>query len=193
MDRKPLPHRENNRIPNYDYSQTGSYYLTICTKNRNPVLSKILVGAGLPDCPVSAVPNARGQSGTPDPTGPRVELLPYGEIADKYIRQMDAFYEHISVECYVIMPDHIHLLVSICRDSLEDQQFTESFYEQKAPCNSVIAQFVGTFKRFCNKEYGENIWQRSYYDHAVRNQTDYNEIWEYIENNPQKWAINHER
>jgi REP element-mobilizing transposase RayT len=54
---------------------------------------------------------------------------------------------------------------------------------------SVIARFVGTFKRFCNKEYGENIWQSRYYDPVIRNQQDYNEIWEYIENNPRKWAL----
>ena len=57
---------------------------------------------------------------------------------------------------------------------------------------SEIARFVGTFKRFCNKEYGENIWQSRYYDHVIRNQQDYNEIWEYIENNPTKWAITKE-
>ena len=57
---------------------------------------------------------------------------------------------------------------------------------------SEIARFVGTFKRFCNKEYGENIWQSRYYDHVIRNQQDYNEIWEYIENNPTKWVITKE-
>ncbi len=57
--------------------------------------------------------------------------------------------------------------------------------------NSTVAKFVSTFKRFCNREYGENIWQGRYYDHVIRNQEDYNEIWEYIENNPKKWALDH--
>ena len=55
--------------------------------------------------------------------------------------------------------------------------------------NSVIAKFVSTFKRFCNKEFGENIWQTRYYDHIIRNQTDYNETYEYIENNPLNWIL----
>ena len=56
--------------------------------------------------------------------------------------------------------------------------------------NSAVSKFVSTFKRFCNKEYGENIWQPRYYDHVIRNQQDYNTIWEYIENNPRKWIAN---
>lgn len=55
--------------------------------------------------------------------------------------------------------------------------------------NSTVAKFVSTFKRFCNIDYGENIWQGRYCDHIIRNQDDYNEVWEYIEQNPQKWVI----
>ena len=55
--------------------------------------------------------------------------------------------------------------------------------------SSTLARFVGTFKRYCNKEYGRNIWQSRYYDHVIRNQRDYDEIWEYIEINPRKWVL----
>ena len=96
---------------------------------------------------------------------------------------MDAFYEHLSVDKYVIMPDHIHFLITI----------HDGHPETDVPMRtSVIARFVGTFKRFCNKEYGENIWQGRYYDHVIRNQQDYNEVSEYIENNPRKWALTRE-
>ncbi len=50
-----------------------------------------------------------------------------------------------------------------------------------------IPHYVGTLKRFCNKEIGENIFQRSYHDHIIRNETDYRKIYEYIESNPSKW------
>ena len=53
--------------------------------------------------------------------------------------------------------------------------------------NSVVANFVSTFKRFCNKEYGSNIWQRSFYDHVIRNREDYEEIVTYIYENPKRW------
>ena len=155
--------RRPNRIPDLDYSQTGAYFITICTKDRKRILSQI-VGTPLPGCPQEV----------------HTELLWYGQIAERSIRQMDAFYEHLSVTKYVIMPDHIHFLITLHNGHPGTGVPTRT---------SMIARFVGTFKRFCNKEYGENIWQSRYYDHVVRNQQDYNEIWEYIDNNPRKWAL----
>lgn len=93
---------------------------------------------------------------------------------------MDAFYDNIFVDKYVIMPNHIHLLVRI-----EDSGRSGTPVPTRE--NSTISRFISTFKRFCNREYGENIWQSRYYDHVIRNQRDYDEIWEYIENNPAKW------
>ncbi|MBE6779997.1 MAG: hypothetical protein E7545_03355 [Ruminococcaceae bacterium] len=163
-----LKSRKPNRLENYDYSQNGAYFITICVKDRKPILSKI-VGTGVPDCP-------------------RILLLPYGEIADKYIHQFNNFYEHISVIKYVIMPDHIHFLISISNGQSRTPVPTRGnikIYNK----NSTIAKFVSTFKRFCNKEFGNNIWQARYYDHIIRNQEDYNEKWDYIENNPKKYAL----
>ena len=157
-----LPKRKSTRLQNYDYSQNGAYFITICTKYRKKILSNIIVGTPLPGCPQK----------------PCVELLWHGEIADQYIRQMDAFYEHLSVDQYVVMPDHIHLLITIHGGHPGTGVPTRT---------SEIARFIGSLKRFCNKEYGENVWQPRYYDHIIRNQEDYNEIWEYIENNPLKW------
>ena len=157
-----LPNRKPNRLPNYDYDQNGAYFITVCTKDRKPILST--VGTPVPRCPQM----------------PQVELLRHGEIADKIIRQLNDFYEHISLDKYAIMPDHIHLLITIHGGHPGTGVPTRT---------SEIARFVGTFKRFCNKEYGGNIWQSRYYDHVIRNQQDYDEIWEYIENNPRKWLL----
>ena len=162
-----LPNRKSNRLPDYDYDQNGAYFITICTRDRRKILSDISVGTPVPGCPQE----------------PMVHLLQHGIIAEKYIRQMGTFYDHLSVEKYVIMPNHIHLLMSI--------RETDGCPGTGAPTprTSVIARFVGTFKRFCNKEFGENIWQSRYYDHVIRNQQDFNDIWEYIENNPRKWVV----
>ena len=160
--------RKSNRIESYDYSQTGAYFITICTQDRKRILSKITVGTGVLDCP-------------------QVQLLKHGEIADKYICQLNAFYAHVSVDRYVIMPDHIHILMTIQKgQSGTPVPTSEIKIDNK---NSSVSKFISTFKRFCNKECGENIWQRSFYDHIIRNQQDYNEIWQYIENNPRKWAM----
>ena len=163
-----LPKRKQNRLQEYDYSTAGAYFITICTHERRNILCEIVpsennvVGAGVLD-------------------RPQVRLYPHGVVADKYIRQMDAYYNDLSVEAFVIMPNHIHLLLRISDNG-------RSGTPAPTKGNSAIARFVSTLKRFCNKEYGENIWQRSYHDHIIRDERDYREIWDYIDDNPRKWA-----
>ena len=161
--------RKPNRLENYDYSQNGAYFITVCTQNRRNILSKIIVGTGVLDCP-------------------KIKLLYHGEIADRYIKQLNDFYDNVWVDKYVIMPDHIHFILSIQGGQSRTPVPTDYNikYDNK---NSDVAKFVSTFKRFCNKEYGINIWQARYYDHVIRNQNDCNEIWEYIENNPKKYVL----
>ena len=96
---KELPKRKSIRIEGFDYSQAGSYFITLCTLDRKKLLSKITVGTPLPGCPPEMGCNNRS---------PKLQLLWHGEIADKYIRQLNAFYSHLSVDKYVIMPDHVH-------------------------------------------------------------------------------------
>ena len=145
--------------------RSARFFAKLCWK---PILSEITVGAGVPDCP-------------------QIRLLKHGEISDRYIRQLNDFYQHISVDKYVIMPDHIHILITV-RDG-QSRTPVPTRDNKVDNANSVIASFVGTFKRFCNKEYGENIWQSRYYDHVIRNEQDYRDTWEYIENNPLSWKI----
>ena len=165
-----FPQRKINRLSGYNYSQNGAYFITVCTYNRQRLLSKI-VGTPVLGCPEA----------------PHSVLLPYGQIADKYIRQLNSFYCDLSVDKYIIMPDHIHLLISIHEQN--------GHPGRGVPTNgtSIIARFVGTFKRFCNKEYGRNIWQARYYDHIIRNQWDYDAAWQYIENNPHKWIMQNKK
>ena len=161
-----LPQRKPNRIADCDYSQNGVYFITICTQDRKKILSKISVGTGVLDCP-------------------QIQLLTYGEIADKYIRQLNDFYDHISVDQYAIMPDHIHILLSVQNGQSGTPVPTgKDKIDNK---NSTLSKLVSTFKRFCNKEYGENIWQARAYDHIIRNRQDYEEHWRYIGENPLRW------
>ena len=161
-----LPKRKGNRLKEYDYNSPGAYFITICTKDKKQILSNIAVGTGILD-------------------GPKIILTEQGKIADKYIKQLNDFYKNISVDNYCIMPNHIHILLQV----FENEKTTITRDMQ----NSVVSKFVGTFKRFCNKEYGENVWQSRSYDHIVRGYQDYKEIYEYINNNPTKWAENNMR
>ena len=57
------------------------------------------------------------------------------------------------------------------------------------PQHNRISNIIRSIKVLVAKEVGESVFQRSYYDHVIRNQKDYDEIWEYIEDNPRKWLL----
>ena len=104
MDKeKDLPKRKSTRLKDFDYNTIGAYFITLCTEDRRQILSRIVgVDVGMTE----------GHSGDPQNT----ELLPYGIVADKYINQMSEFYENITVDQYVIMPNHIHLILFVHED-----------------------------------------------------------------------------
>ena len=162
MDKeKVLPKRKPTRLKDFDYSSSGAYFITICTENRRQILSRV-VGVDV--------------LGDPKIT----ELLPYGKIADKYINRFNEFYDNIVIDKYVIMPNHIHILLHVRQDGAPR---TSPPTKQ----TTAVSHFVSTFKRFCNKEYGENIWQRGFNDHIIRGREDYEKIAKYIAENPIKW------
>ena len=170
MMNTPLPTRKRTRLEQYDYSTPGAYFITICTHERKNVLSKI-VGGDVLDAP------------------PQIRLSPYGEIAEKYLNQLGAFYDNISVERYVIMPNHIHILLFIydCGASRTSPNSGASRTSPPTRQHATLSRFVSTFKRFCNKEYGCNIWQRHFHDHIIRDRFDFEEHARYIRDNPARW------
>ncbi len=155
-----FPKRKSTRLKDYDYSQDGYYFITICTKDKQKLLCDI-VGTGILD-------------------GSQIELTEYGRIANRQLEIMTDFYDDIKIDKYVIMPNHIHLLIKIIRSD-------DGPSGTPVPTNSKISNFVGTFKRLCNKQYGKNIWQYRSYDHIIRGEEDYREIWQYIDSNPARW------
>lgn len=80
----------------------------------------------------------------------------------------------VKLDNYVIMPNHIHMLIAI--DDCGRTLF--------AP---TISRIVKQFKGVVTKQIGKSIWQRSFYDHIIRDEQDYVEKWNYIENNPARW------
>ena len=88
-----LPNRKTIRLKGYDYNTPGYYFITICTKERQKLLCDV-VGTGLLD-------------------GPQIRLTPWGETAEKQLRTMRDFYDDIRLEHYVVMPNHVHLLLHV--------------------------------------------------------------------------------
>ena len=107
-----------------------------------------------------------------------VPLSEVGMIVDKEINKMNTVYDAVRVDKYCIMPDHVQFIISINAVADGRTQFAPTI-------SRVIKQFKGSI----TKQVGRPIWQKSFYDHGIRNQQDYDEIWEYIENNPLKYAL----
>ena len=155
-----LPKRKQIRLSEDDYSTPGAYFVTICTQDRRCILSEIVVGDGVLD-----VPNVR--------------LSPYGEIVAETLREIEKTYSWLSLDRYVIMPNHIHLLLRIGDNGPS---------RTPAPTNETLPKLISTFKRFTNRKCGVQLWQRSFHEHVIRNENDYREIWEYVDTNPARWA-----
>lgn len=103
-------------------------------------------------------------------------LSAWGEIVDKTIREIPSYYAAITVDRYTVMPNHIHLLLQIQTDS-----------DGRPIVTPTISTVVQQFKGAVTKQIGQPVWQKLFYDHVIRNQQDYDEIWKYIDNNPVKW------
>ncbi len=137
--------RKQNRLKEYDYSQNGYYFITICTVNKHKILCNIV--------------------------GDDAHIVPtkYGTAALKFIKTIPG------IDKYVIMPNHIHLNVK----NENGTMWTSS---------PTVSQKIKSFKILVTKTIGKPIFQRSFYDHIIRDEKDYLRIWEYIENNPEKWS-----
>lgn len=153
---KTLPKRKDIRLKNYDYSSSGVYFLTICTsERRNYFWANVGATIGRPQ---------------------DIALSEYGNIVDKAINNIPYVYPALDVDHYVIMPDHIHLLLIVCAD--------ECGRPMVAP---TMARVVQQLKGYITKRIGHSIWQKLFIDHVIRNREDYEEHVKYIYDNPIRW------
>ncbi len=169
--------RKKTRLEFFDYNSVGAYFITICTQNKEHLLSKIVLKDSFVGTDVLDGPQINKEI--------FVELSEHGKIADKYVNQLNNFYENITVDDYIIMPNHIHLLINVSKNG-------PSGTSVPTKQHSIVSGFISTFKRFCNKEYGKNIWQMRSFDHIIRDTKDYEFHMKYIRENPLKWYFNGE-
>ena len=162
------PIRKPNRLPEYDYSQNGAYFVTVCIADKNNLFWDT-VGAAI------SRPQIEDEELVPQPP-----LSAYGRIVEQGIQNIPHCYPSVSVEKYCIMPDHIHMILCFAKDS--ERQIT-------AP---TLSRVVGQMKRWVSKQIGAGMWQKSYYERVIRNGAEYEEIWRYIHENPLKYALKEE-
>lgn len=150
-----LQTRKEIRLKDYDYSSTGVYFVTVCTKDRENILWEDV--------------------GTTNGRPSEIKLSIYGKIVDDAINNIHNIYPCVTVDHYVIMPDHIHLLLSI--HSVEDGR------PMVVP---TINRMVNQMKGYVSKQIGHSVWQGRFYDHIIRNRDDYVEHVKYIRENPMR-------
>ena len=147
MNERPV--RKRNRLKDYDYSQAGAYFITICSKDRKKIFSEIIAGAN-------------------------PQLTDIGQIVDNEILKLSSTYENVTLDIYVIMPNHVHMIILI----------HENGRQNAAP---TISQMMNQWKRAISVRLGFSLWQKSFHDHIIRNETSYLKIAAYIKNNPITW------
>ncbi len=217
------PIRKPTRLKNFDYSSAGAYFITICTFDRECTLSDIADN--------------------------RVHLTAKGEVCERQIHDLTLRYSDISIDEYVIMPNHIHMIIVIrganrtfidakpCRGGacpsrmkhhatdgarFSDESVGEGIaHAEKATAQSMagganrtfaptppgrsmdaahsraggaspsptVSDIVRVFKSLATRscECNGKLFQRSFHDHIIRNETDYEMIKNYIQNNPLNW------
>ena len=149
---KDFPKRKNLRLKDFDYSSKGCYFVTICTHNRQKLFGEI-VGATLCGRPV--------------------------QMIEKWLLEVEHKFTDVKICEYVIMPDHIHFILSKTGDH----------------AGSPLRDIIGWFKTMTTNEYirkvrekeyppfNNKIWQRDYYEHIIRDESDFLEKAKYIQNN----------
>lgn len=111
-----LPQRKQVRLKEYDYSQEGYYYITICTKDRKQILSKIL-------CKKTCINNKQIKPKTVGVAllgDPQIKLTKEGKIVKKHIENCNKKFKNIKINNYIIMPNHIHLIIELLERVAED-------------------------------------------------------------------------
>ena len=137
---KVLPKRKNPRLKGFDYSSPNYYFITICTFEKKCIF---------------------WENGS---------LNLWGKIAVEGIENIPKHFPMAEVNHYVVMPNHIHMILVLKEGS------------------SSLSHIVGSYKAYISKKiHQEKLWQRSFHDHIIRNQKSYEKIWNYVENNQLKW------
>ena len=162
-----LKSRKKIRLENYDYSSPGLYFVTICTENRKDLFWDREFNSNVFKwCSVGA--NCVRPQGLP--------LSSIGNVVMEELEKWNNTYDAVSLCSYVIMPNHLHVMVFISAD--------ENGRPQVAP---TVDRMVKQFKGAVTKKIGCSIWQKSFMEHIIRNKMDYEIKSNYIFENPLRW------
>ena len=160
--------RKKIRLRNYDYSKSGYYFVTICTKNREKWFGGIESG--------------------------RMRLSKFGEIARNFWVKISEHFKEVSVDEFSVMPNHLHGILVIEEIMVGNAYMRSLQNRTKMLLSKIIQQYKSSVSRIVNLSRNDIPfqWQRSFYDHVIRNEVELSRIRDYIQNNPLKWDLDRE-
>ena len=173
-------HRRSIRLKEYDYSQAGAYFVTVCTHNRECILGEVANG--------------------------EVLLSEFGKIVESVWFDLPKHYPNVELDAFVIMPNHVHGIIIVgdvaVGAGLIDHAGADHVGAGFKPAPTrqyALSEVVRGFKTFSARRINEiratsgtPVWQRNYYEHIVRDEDRLNRIREYIINNPMRWQFDRE-
>lgn len=166
-----IHHRHSVRMKEYDYSQPGDYLVTMCTKQNVHLMGEFKDSS--------------------------LVLSKYGIIIETWLKNISAKYSNVIIDKYVLMPNHVHAIISIRSktDSRCEGEVTSPLpaaeVEQKRPTlGAIVAYFKYQSTKEINEKFGvpgEPIWHRNYFEHIIKNEVELAEIRNWIDGNPENW------
>ena len=174
-------HRRSIRLPGYDYRSAGAYFVTICVQGGECLLGEAVDG--------------------------EMRLSEWGQSAAESWTWLGAQYSYVSLDAWVIMPNHLHGIIVVQDDDAPGvgegrggggggrarppPPPTDATPAKRKP----LGRLVGAFKTVSTKRInqlrdmpGTQVWQRNYWEHVIRDEESLNRIREYIQNNPARWS-----
>lgn len=174
--------RRSIRLPGYDYSQEGGYFVTLCASGRACLFGGIIAG--------------------------EMQLNTIGQMAEKEWKRLERRFPHIELDEFVVMPNHVHGIIFIMgRGAADTGSDDSSAILRRAPTREQfghpvegsIPTIIRSYKAAVAYRYnringcsGNPVWQRNYYEHVLRNERDLDAVRRYIRNNPLQWHLDRE-
>ena len=156
-----LPNRKRTRLKEYDYSQFGFYFITICLKERKDFFSEIRDG--------------------------KIILTEYGKIIEEILISLPKYY-NVDIDSYIIMPDHIHFIIIVDNDPIREKYISTKI-KTLSDVIGKFKSYSTKRIRTKLKSIQDFNWQKSFYDRIIRNEKELYQIRKYIEENPLRWEI----
>ncbi len=167
--------RRSIRLRDYDYAQSGAYFITVCAHQRQCLFGEIVDG--------------------------KMQINPFGEIVKEEWFKTAVIRPNVTLfdDEFVIMPNHIHGIIWIVDDVGARRRRAPTLERFGKPVSGSIPTIVRAFKSAVTRRInalrgtpGAPVWQRNYYEHVIRNEPALHHIREYIATNPARWAVDRE-